>query len=244
MAKIILIDDNSKSQRQQYGAGYIDDGMYEDIIDHIEKLNGKSDLGFLASARCVMIHDSLEDYVDGRFDENSQKAKNNIIDYLDDHNIPYVCFSDGHPSTGIYDSDHNLVQVKKSDFYYRLKSFLDQFQNEGTIQFHILAYGTNYRTVLLSSLVRSLFQKFGAKRSSDRILPSDVMPVRKASSTTAEPHYLEEIVAMAGPVLGVTYDDILNTLEDEEISVMEFRTKINNILTSVAQYGKNTYTWK
>ena len=40
------------------------------------------------------------------------------------------------------------------------------------------------------------------------------------------------------------YNDILDYIEDNEISVRNFKLKINNILSSISKYGKNTYTWK
>ena len=47
MADIILIDDNSKGQRQIYGAAFIDDEVYSSIINHYEHFDGSSDLSFL-----------------------------------------------------------------------------------------------------------------------------------------------------------------------------------------------------
>lgn len=40
------------------------------------------------------------------------------------------------------------------------------------------------------------------------------------------------------------YNDVLNFIDDEEITIKEFKARIKSILNSVIQYGKNTYTWK
>jgi len=243
MCRIFLIDDNSKSQRLAYGASYIDEDEYADILSHIEKLTTDVDPSFLDGCECVLIHDSLEDFVNGEFDQYSHKAKDVIVKYLDEHNIPYVCFSDGHQSTGEYDTSKNLVSLKKSDFYNRLKYFLDYYKTEGVIQFHILAYGRNFRKELMLRYVRALFRKLEMKRPSDRLLISDVMPVKTGASTKEEP-YLKEIVSLAQPALGMSYNDMLDYIDDEEITVKEFRQRINKILDSVSKNGKNTYTWE
>ena len=89
MKSILLIDDNSKMQRQSYGASFVDDEVFENILHHIECVNKDFNLSILDEYGCVMIHDSLEDFINGSFDENSHVAKDLIVEYLDDHQIPY-----------------------------------------------------------------------------------------------------------------------------------------------------------
>lgn len=239
MKSILLIDDNSRMQRQSYGASFVDDEVFESILHHMELVNKDFDLSILDDYRCIMIHDSLADFINGSFDENSHVAKDLIIEYLDDHQIPYVLFSDGHESTGVYDHSHNLVSLKKSDFYNRLRYFLEFYINESILQFHILAYGYNFRKALVTSYIKALFQKFDTKNPNDRITIHDLKP-----SNSEEEHYLEEIINISQPKLGMDYDDILDYIEDNEISVRDFKLKINNILGSISKYGKNTYTWE
>lgn len=239
MKSILLIDDNSNKQRQSYGASFVDDEIFESILSHIECVNKDFDLSILDEYGCVMVHDSLKDFIDDSFNENSQVAKDLIIGYLDDHHIPYVLFSDGHESTGIYDLSHNLVSLKKSDFYSRLKYFLNFYINESVLQFHILAYGPNFRKALVTRYIKALFQKFDTKNSNEIITIRDLKP-----SNSGEEHYLEEIINLSQPTLGMDYNDILDYIEDNEISVRDFKFKINNILSSISKYGKNTYTWE
>lgn len=239
MQSILLIDDNSKMQRQSYGASFVDDEVFGSVLHHIERVNKDLNLSILDEYRCVMIHDSLEDFVNDSFDENSHIAKDLIIEYLDNHQIPYVLFSDGHESTGVYDLSHNLVRVKKSDFYSRLRYFLNYYMDESLLQFHILAYGSNFRKALVTRYIKALFQKFETKNPDDLITVRDLKP-----SNGEEEHYLEEIVRLSQPKLGVEYDDILDYVEDNEISVREFKLRVNNILSSISKYGKNIYTWE
>ena len=239
MKSILLIDDNSKMQRQSYGASFVDDEVFKSVLDHIERVNKDFDLSILDEYSCVMIHDSLEDFLNDSFDENSHIAKDLITKYLDDHQIPYVLFSDGHESTGVYDLSHNLVSVKKSDFYSRLRYFLNHYINESFLQFHILAYGSNFRKALVTRSIKALFQKFDTKDPNDRITIHDLKP-----SNSGEEHYLEEIINLSQPKLGMDYNDILDYIEDNEICVRDFKLKINNIIGSISKYGKNTYTWE
>lgn len=240
MAKIILIDDNSKGQRESYGAAYVDDDVYSSILAHYERLNSNSDLTFLSDAKCVFIHDSLEDFIDGSFEENSQKAKENIMEFLDNHSIKYVCFSDGHfSSIGEYDPNHNIVKLKKSVFYSRLEAFLKNYSVSNSLEFHILAYGENYKKEIVTRNVRSLFQKFGTKHSDEIITLKDIMPADED-----EHHYLEEIINMAQPAIEIDYYGVLDFIDDNDVTVQEFTTRIKKILNSISSYGKNYYTWE
>lgn len=240
MADLILIDDNSKGQREVYGASFIDEGQYSSIIAHYEQVNEASDLSFLSAAKCVFVHDSLEDFIDGIFDEFSHKAKEKIIDYLEIHNIQYVCFSDGHFGLiGKYDTHNNIVELKKSIFYNRLEPFLKNYATTSKLQFHILAYGANYKKEIVTRNVRSLLQKLGTKKPDESISIKDVMPISSVEHT-----FLAEIIEMAQPAIGIDYDGILDYIEDNDLKVNEFISKLNQILNSITRYGKNTYTWK
>ena len=129
MKKIILIDDNKSNQREIYGATFVDNEEYEDCLVHKEHLNENSDFSFLDDAACVLLHDSFEDYVDGKYVSGSQMARARINDKIKDK-IPYVVFSDGHSIIGDWNpSERNVVRsIKKSEFYRNLKGFLDAYR--------------------------------------------------------------------------------------------------------------------
>ncbi len=239
MKDIVLIDDNSKNQRLDYGASFVDEGVYNDILLHIEKVNQDTDISFLSGAKCILYHDSLEDFIDGNFIEESHKARGLITDYIEDHNMRFVCFSDGHQAIGETDSSCNVTGVKKSAFYSRLQYFLDTYRKEGLLEVRILSYGKNYRKEIISPAVKSLFKKLNTLRPTSILEYSSVMPANQD-----EPEHLRQIVEQALPALGMSYDDILDYIEDHGISVSEFKKRINRIFDDISKYGKNTYTWE
>lgn len=91
----------------------------------------------------------------------------------------------------------------------------------------------------MTKYVRGLFQQLDTKPESVVLSATDVLPV-----DSKEPHFLEEIVILSQPAIGMGYNDVLNFIDDEEITIKEFKARIKSILNSVIQYGKNTYTWK
>jgi hypothetical protein len=239
MKKIYLIDDNSKGQQAAYGASFVQDGGYDDVLCHLEQVNKDFDVSTLAGAACIMIHDSLEDFVDGHFVETSHTAQDNIIQFAETNHIPYVCFSDGHEPMGEFDSASNLVRLKKSVFYARLTDFLDCYRSDGRIEFKVLAYGKNFQRYLLETMVKSLFLKFSGKQPTDTLTLADVMPKDRN-----EPAYLAQIIDLAQPTVGITYENLLDAIEDETLTVEVFKQQINQIFQSVSKYGKNTHTWQ
>ena len=100
MKKIILVDDNKSNQREFYGASFVDTEDYEDCLVHKEQLNENSDFSFLDDAVCVLLHDSLADYVDGQYVSGGRMARESVMEKIKADNIPYVVFSDGHSIIG------------------------------------------------------------------------------------------------------------------------------------------------
>ena len=240
---IYLIDDNSKNQRVGYGASYIDEGTYDDILTHIEKINGTTDLSFLQDAKLIMIHDSLEDFENETFIEKSQGARHNIVDLAHHNNIPLVFFSDGH-SAPMIDSEGNISQLKKADFYYRLRDFIENYKAYGNIELNILAYGKNWKAVKLREEIKGLYNKFRHKKHDEILTLKDILP-NKNSGNVEEPNYLLNIIEVySQPIIGKKYNEILDYIEDEPLTVGEFKQRIDKIFISVNRYGKNTYTWK
>ena len=54
----------------------------------------------------------------------------------------------------------------------------------------------------------------------------------------------KELISVSNPELGISYDDLLERLEDNPILFSSFRNNINQIVNSFNQYGKNIYIWK
>ena len=235
MRKILLIDDNSKNQREAYDAAFVDDEEYSDCLSHVEQVNSQSDLSFLDNVSCVMIHDSLEDYINGEYKSDSHKAKDRIEDIIQSRNLPYVLFSDGHGMTADWREDMpNVVfSIKKSEFYRHLKSFLDYYRGTGKLDMRLIAYGKEFLKQLMSMWSQAFITKL-ADTPDDKVI--DTSKIDKRS--------LRLIIENSQPKIGVSFDDVMCDIEDGNITAGRLRNNINNILSSVKKYGKNISSWK
>ena len=235
MKKILLIDDNSKNQREVYDASFVDDELYSDCLSHIEKVNSQSDLSFLNDVSCVMIHDSLEDYVNGEFKSDSHKAKDRIEEIIQSKDLPYVLFSDGHGMTADWREDMpNVVfSIKKSEFYRHLKFFLDYYRETGKLDMRLIAYGKDFLKQLMSMWCQAFIAKL-ADTPDDEVI--DMSKIDKRS--------LRLIIDNAQPKIGVSFDNVMCDIEDGNITAGRLRDNINNILSSIKKYGKNISSWK
>lgn len=233
--KVLLIDDNSKNQREVYDAAFVDEEEYSDCLSHVEQVNSQSDLSFLDEVSCVMIHDSLEDYVDGEFKSDSHKAKDRIEDVIQSKNLPFVLFSDGHGMTADWREDMpNVVfSIKKSEFYRRLKSFLDNYRETGELDMRMIAYGKDFLKDLMSMWCQAFITKLADTPDDEAI---DTSKIDKRS--------LRLIIKNAQPKIGTSFDDVMCDIEDGNITAACLRNNINNILSSVKKYGKNISSWK
>ena len=235
MKKILLVDDNSKNQREVYDAAFVDEEEYSDCLTHIEQINSESNLSFLDDVSCVMIHDSLEDYVNGEFKSDSHKAKDRIEDIIQSKNLPYVLFSDGHSMTADWREDMpNIVfSIKKSEFYRHLKPFLDYYRETGKLDMRLIAYGKDFLKQLMSMWCQAFITKLADTPDEEVI---DTSKVDKRS--------LRLIIENSQPKIGVTFDDVMCDIEDGNITAGRLRKNINNILSSIKKYGKNISSWK
>ena len=237
MKKIFLIDDNQDGKRSKYGSAFVDEGRYADLLCPITRISVADDLSFISDAACVLLHETLNDYYDGRFHDDSQKVAAQIEQFpgLGD-NIPFVKFSDNYTSDlGDYDSNtpNELFRLSKRAFYNRLESFVVHYRDTGKIDLRILAYGEDFVKILLEKAATTVF---GLLHDID---DKDILD----APTIACPE-MKQIVELSQPALGKNYIEIINDLQMHEISVGEFKNRINNILDNFQDYGKNYYSWK
>ena len=216
---IYLFDDNRDDQRKEYGASYIDDNSYSDVIKHIEHFNPETPINdVLIDVSAVMIHDSFVDSVNGQYIE-SNKAKEAILDYLDGLCVPCVRFSGGFPDAAKANNSKLEFEIKKARFYANLRDFLDLYRIE--------------------ELVKPIISNLNTKQPDDIAEIKDVMPASAAIKGSAQ-----KLFNLAQPKLGISYEDLVSLAEDGELTVGTIKKIIINIYNSVCRYGENRYSWK
>lgn len=226
MKKIILIDDNKSNQREIYGATFVDNEEYEDCLVHKEHLNENSDFSFLDDAACVLLHDSFEDYVDGKYVSGSQMARARINDKIKDK-IPYVVFSDGHSIIGDWNpSERNVVRsIKKSEFYRNLKGFLDAYRESSHIDLRLIAYGSDYEKRELVILLQKVFDEL--KNVNDKeILTFSFIDV----------DLLERFFKKVKHVSSLTYVKLCDSINAGKLTVGKFKAYINSLASHAIKY--------
>lgn len=231
MKKIILIDDNKSNQREIYGADFVDKGEYEDCLVHKEQLNEYSDFCFLDNAACVLLHDSLEDYIDGEFKSGSRMAKELIIEKIKTNNIPYVVFSDGHSIIGEWSQTKPDVvrNIKKSEFYRHLKAFLDIFRELGRLDLRLIAYGKDYEKRELIFLLQQIFDNL------NNINDKEMLAI-----TMTDTDLLERFFDKVKHVTSLTIEKLSESISAGRITVGKFKAYINSLASHAIRYATKT----
>ena len=223
MKKIYLIDDNLDGTRGKYGGSFVDEGRYNEVLCVVNQISVNTDIESFKDAACVLIHRSCKGF-----------AK--INDMLEmGTTVPYAIFSDGDSSdTGDYRSENPLTihSISKRAFYGRLSDFISFYVNTGTIDLRIIAFGPDFKKVLIeksATAVFSLLQEF----NDDELVP-----------TRVHCNEMRQIVEFAQPAIGKKYEEIILNLQLNPITIGEFKNRINNILENFQDYGKNCYSWE
>lgn len=232
--KIFLIDDNVDGNRQKYGGGFVDDGLYKNSLVVIDKLSPDNDISFIENASCILLHKSLEDFFDGSFHDDSHKVAMQIRKQPQVGNsLPLVLFSDGDTNDLGDLRGQTIFSLSKRAFYGRLESFVQHFQNEHEVELKLLAYGQNYIAYLANRIATALFVRL-----------QDLQDFEKLPAPRIHCDEMRQLVSWSQPLIGKTYIEIIRDLTLNPISVREFKNRINNIIESIQDYGKNIYTWK
>lgn len=226
MNKIILIDDNQSNLREIYGASFVDLEEYEDCLFHVEQLNENSDFSFLDDAACVLLHDSLEDYVDGKYVSGSRKARELIWNKIKDK-IPYVKFSDGHSIIGDWNPfERNVVRsIKKSEFYRNLKGFLDTYRESSHIDLRLIAYGSDYEKRELVVLLQKVFDEL--KNVNDKEI---------LTFSFVDTDLLERFFKKVKHVSSLTYEKLCDSINAGKLTVSKFKAYINSLASHAIKY--------
>ena len=224
---IYLIDDSSF---EYYHAEYVFDDKYQEILciirDEAQLIEKRLEM---AEADCIMVHYSFR---------GSRLAKEQMAELADDGDkIPFVVFSGGDSEQAVFDDKNpNLIlEIKKSTFYERLIFFLDNYIQTKSVNLRILAYGQNY--------IRTYVQRWAVRLM--RLIAGRIGMIKKSDIVDLEklPEF-KEIINASSPALGITYDNLIERLREEDTSFDIFCRNILNIVNSFNQYGKNIYPWK
>lgn len=227
MKKIILIDDNKSNQREIYGASFVDRGIYEDCLVHEEKVNEDTDFSFLDGSACILLHDSLTDFLDGRYVSGSCMAKEIIMEKIQAHNIPYAMFSDGHSVVGEWSPTMpNVVRsIKKTEFYRNLKGFLDTYRESGNIDLRLIAYGNDYEKREITYLLQQIFDQL--KTTDDKEI---------LSMSYIESDLIERFFNKVKHVSTATFQNLCLSIEAGKVTIGKFKVYLNNLASHAIKY--------
>lgn len=203
---------------------------YRQIIYRIETVDDlKKSRNKLNTADCIMVHRTFA---------NSIIYKEKIAELTEDgERIPLVVFSAGDAEYAIFDEKKPYIieGIKKSIFYARLSEFLNEYLVSNTVNLRLIAYGINYIKIKVRTLALSVFQLIAGK--------DGIVTISELANIASNPNF-RELISLSNPALNISYDDLLEELEDNPITFTDFKNKINQIVNSFYQYGKNIHSWK
>ena len=224
---IYLIDDTNL---ESVNGLFLLNEEYKQIVCRIETVDElEESRNSLLSADCIMVHRTFA---------NTNIYKEKIATLTSDgEKIPLIVFSAGDAEHAVFDENNPYVigGIKKSIFYARLSDFLNAYLDSHTVNLRLIAYGTDYIKTRVRILALSIFRLIAGKDG--ELTVSDLANIASNSG-------FRELISLSNPALNISYDDLLEELEDNPISFNEFKNKINLIVSSFYQYGKNIYIWK
>lgn len=241
---IYLIDDNQNKQRENLGIDFVNDETFAEVLTSVEKIEKRgltelSHLDFLNDAACILLHQSTEDY---DFEANSfiSGSRTNVIKIVESiaqegDVVSLALFSNGMSETVYnYKITPNFVQqINKNLFYSHLYDFVDYYKQSGKIEMRILAWGKNFQSKEVSELAGNLLGKLAYINGSD---------IFEIKSVADEQNSLLQFIELS--LVKDNAADVLRNLEEDPLTVNEFRDKLNRITESFLKYGKNIYPWK
>jgi hypothetical protein len=230
---IYLIDDNRHNQHiSNYGIHYIKNNDFSDILIYIDKLEKNQDLSFLTEASCILIHSTTADVLNGEFIDGSKSNVIKIMDTICENGdkIPLVTFSEGNTKPNLEPISNKRIDLKKSLFYSNLYDFLIHYRENKEFEFEILLNGKHYKSIKIVRKSNLLIEMLQFKDQ------NEILKLRDINLTA-----FKEIIEMAS--ISVSFDELLESLEDNPITVLKFIDNLNTINNSFTKYGKNIYGW-
>ena len=200
---IYLIDDTSL---ESVNGLFLLDEKYKLILYRIESLdNLKKHIDRLLSADCIMIHRTFAESTIcmERMKELTQEGEK----------IPLVVFSAGDNETADFKEEKPYLvnSIKKTVFYTNLSIFLDSYLESNCIDLRLIAFGKDFIKAKVRSLALSIFQSIANEDGNIEV--SDLAKI------ASNPNF-KELITISNPSLGLSYNDLLEDLEDNPITFL------------------------
>jgi hypothetical protein len=228
---IYLFDDTNEA----YISQYIRLLEFTDVLVHKSQISGKEVKLMepaLMNAEWIFMHKSFKDSEGGPRDVYKYVV-NTIADYGDE--IPLILFSDEDRPNPVIDRDSkNLIEsYKKSVFYSRLASFLENRRSTGTANIDLLLYGAG---VEIEKVTSSGNRLLAAVRGKDE---NDYISMENFSSAD-----LMYLINSARPEIKIEFSQLMELIESGQISIAKYRYNIRQVIESYIVYGTNIHCWK
>ena len=228
---IYLFDDTS----DLYISKYINTLEFTDVLVHVSAVSGR-DVKLmepsLRNAEWIFIHKSFKDS-EGGPREVYDYVVNDIADYGDE--VPLILFSDEDRPEPQIDRDYkNLIEAyKKSVFYSRLSSFLENRRSLGEAKIDLLLYGAGVEVEKVTESGGRILTSNRTKADNDIISLDDF--------SAADMMY---VINSARPNIEMEYATLMQLIEQGRISARTLRRNINGIIESFIVYGTNIHHWE
>ena len=228
---IYLFDDTS----DLYISKYINTLEFTDVLVHVSAVSGREVKLMepsLRNAEWIFIHMSFKDS-EGGPREVYDYVVNDIADYGDE--VPLILFSDEDRPEPQIDRDYkNLIEAyKKSVFYSRLSSFLENRRSLGEAKIDLLLYGAGVE-------VEKVTESGGRILTSNRTKADDDI-ISLDDFSAADMMY---VINSARPNIEMEYATLMQLIEQGRISARTLRRNINGIIESFIVYGTNIHHWE
>jgi hypothetical protein len=228
---IYLFDDTS----DLYIFKYINTLEFTDVLVHVSAVSGREVKLMepsLRNAEWIFIHKSFKDS-EGGPREVYDYVVNDIADYGDE--VPLILFSDEDRPEPQIDRDYkNLIEAyKKSVFYSRLSSFLENRRSLGEAKIDLLLYGAGVE-------VEKVTESGGRILTSNRTKADDDI-ISLDDFSAADMMY---VINSARPNIEMEYATLMQLIEQGRISARTLRRNINGIIESFIVYGTNIHHWE
>ena len=228
---IYLFDDTNEA----YISQYIRLLEFTDVLVHMSRISGREVKLMepaLINAEWIFVHKSFKDSEGGPRDVYKYVV-NTVADYGDE--VPLILFSDEDRPNPVIDRDcKNLIEsYKKSVFYSRLASFLENRRSTGIANIDLLLYGAGAEVDKVTSSGNRLLAAVRGKNDDDTVCVGDFLPSD-----------LMYIINCARPAIGIEYSQLAELIERGEIAVGEYRRNLRELIESYIVYGTNIHSWK